>query len=488
MPPCQCYHMEKGPSAAGYALRQRRDFNQEGDSGMRAKRLSARSTNKPFFTNQALIRLLVPLVIEQLLAVTIGMADTVMVTSVGEAAVSGISLVDSINILFIQVFSALAAGGAIVTAQYLGRQEQQNACIAAKQLLYATTALSAVIMAAALLFHRFLLRLIFGNIDPAVMENAIVYFQLSAVSYPFLAVYNAGAALFRSMGNSKVSTLVSFLMNVVNIGGNALLIYGFHWGVAGAATASLVSRAMAAAIMLVLICHKSNPVHIEKVWKPELHFEMIRRILKIGVPNGVENGMFQIGKLIVQGLVATFGTSAIAANAIANTIASFINTPGTAIQLGLTTVVGQCVGGRDYEQAVRYTRKLLWLTYGLMALLNLIVFFVAAPLVGLFHLSAAAAADARAVLYTFTLASIVIWPLSFTLPNALRAAGDARFTMIVSMLSMWVFRIGFSYLLGGTAQMGLMGVWIAMYIDWLVRAVVFTFRFARGKWKAIHVI
>ena len=297
--------------------------------------------NPLFFSNHALVRLLVPLVIEQLLAVTIGMADTVMVTSVGEAAVSGISLVDSINILFIQVFSALASGGAIVTAQYLGRQERKNACIAAKQLLYATTALAAIIMAVALIFHRALLRLIFGNIDPAVMENAIVYFQLSAVSYPFLAVYNAGAALFRSMGNSKVSTLVSFLMNVVNIGGNAVLIYGFHWGVAGAATASLVSRAMAAVIMLVLICHKNNPIHIEKVWKPELHFDMIRRILKIGVPNGVENGMFQIGKLIVQGLVATFGTSAIAANAIANTIASFINTPGTAIQLGLATVVGQ---------------------------------------------------------------------------------------------------------------------------------------------------
>ena len=340
----------------------------------------------------------------------------------------------------------------------------------------------------ALIFHRALLRLIFGNIDPAVMENAIVYFQLSAVSYPFLAVYNAGAALFRSMGNSKVSTLVSFLMNVVNIGGNAVLIYGFHWGVAGAATASLVSRAMAAVIMLVLICHKNNPIHIEKVWKPELHFDMIRRILKIGVPNGVENGMFQIGKLIVQGLVATFGTSAIAANAIANTIASFINTPGTAIQLGLTTVVGQCVGGRDYEQAVYYTRKLLWLTYGLMGVLNIAVFLVAGPLVGLFHLSAAAAADARAVLYTFTVASILIWPLSFSLPNALRAAGDARFTMIVSMVSMWVFRIGFSYLLGGAAKMGLMGVWVAMYIDWLVRSIVFTIRFARGKWKELRVI
>lgn len=458
---------------------------------MRQKRLelTPRELNQPlFFTNRALVRLLVPLVVEQLLAVTIGMADTVMVTSVGEAAVSGISLVDSINILFIQVFSALAAGGAIVTAQYLGRQERSNACIAAKQLLYATTALAVAVMAVALVCHRWLLRLIFGNIDPAVMENAIVYFRLSAVSYPFLAVYNAGAALFRSMGNSKVSTLVSFLMNVVNIGGNAILIYGFGRGVAGAAVASLVSRAMAAVIMLVLVCHKSNPIHIEKVWKPELHFDMIRRILKIGVPNGVENGMFQIGKLIVQGLVATFGTSAIAANAIANTVASFVNTPGTAIQLGLTTVVGQCVGGRDYKQAVFFTKKLLWLTYGLMGILNVAVFFAAGPVVGLFRLSAAAAADARAVLQTFTIASVLIWPLSFSLPNALRAAGDARFTMIVSMLSMWVFRIGFSYLLGGTAEMGLMGVWMAMYIDWLVRSIVFLIRFARGKWKEQQVI
>lgn len=450
---------------------------------------TARDFENPlFFSNRALVRLLVPLIIEQLLAVTIGMADTVMVTSAGEAAVSGISLVDSINILFIQVFSALATGGAIITAQYLGRQERKNACTAAKQLLYATTALAVAVMAVALICHRFLLRLIFGNINPDVMENAIIYFQLSAVSYPFLAVYNAGAALFRSMGNSRVSTLVSFLMNVVNIGGNAVLIYGLHWGVAGAATASLVSRAMAAVVMLRLVCHKDNPVHIEKVWKPELHFGIIRRILKIGVPNGVENGMFQIGKLIVQGLVATFGTSAIAANAIANTIASFVNTPGTAIQLGLTTVVGQCVGGRDYRQAVYYTRKLLWITYGLMGLLNIAVFFAAGPLVGLFHLSASAAADARAVLYTFTIASLVIWPLSFSLPNALRAAGDARFTMIVSMISMWVFRIGLSYLLGGTAKMGLMGVWLAMYADWLVRSIVFTIRFARGKWRTLRVI
>ena len=152
------------------------------------------------------------------------------------------------------------------------------------------------------------------------------------------------------------------------------------------------------------------------------------------------------------------------------------------------SVVGQCVGGRDYEQAVYYTRKLLWLTYGLMGVLNIAVFLVAGPLVGLFHLSAAAAADARAVLYTFTVASILIWPLSFSLPNALRAAGDARFTMIVSMVSMWVFRIGFSYLLGGAAKMGLMGVWVAMYIDWLVRSIVFTIRFARGKWKELRVI
>ena len=443
---------------------------------------------RPLFTARSLRRLIIPLIIEQFLAVTIGMADTVMVASVGEAAVSGISLVDSINILLIQVFSALATGGAVVASQYIGRGERDNASKAAKQLVYAIFVVATMIMALSLIFLKSMLHGIFGNIDADVMANAEIYFLLSAISYPFLALFNGGAALFRSMGNSKVSMLISLLMNVVNISGNAILIYGFGWGVAGAATASLVSRALGAVIIIVLVCRKNLPIRVERIWKPELHPQMVRSILRVGVPNGMENGMFQIGKLLVQRLIAGLGTAAIAANAIANTIANFSNLVGMAIGLGMITVVGQCVGARDYDQATAYTHKLMRFVYLATGAINLVIFALLGPMVGLFNLSAAATADARSILYLSTISTIIIWPLAFALPNALRAAGDAKFTMLVSMVSMWVCRIGFSYIFALYLGMGVFGVWVAMIIDWVARAAFFTTRFLRGKWKEARVI
>ena len=440
------------------------------------------------FSRRQLIQLIWPLVVEQFLAVTIGMADTMMVASTGEAAVAGIGLVDSINLLLIQVFSALATGGAVVASQYIGHQEQDNACRAAKQLLYASTALSLIIMACVLSFNRSLLSFVFGRIEEKVMTNAETYFWLSAVSYPFLAIYNAGAALFRTMGNSRVSMLTSLMMNIVNICGNALLIFVFQWGVAGAATASLVSRMLGAVIMLVLVRNRRNPIYIEKVWRPEFHRKMVGRILKIGVPNGVENGMFQVGKLMVAGLVSSFATSMVAANTIAGNISSMVNIPGAAIGLGMVTVVGQCVGAGEYGQAVRYTKKLMTVTYIAMGVLNVGLFFAAGSLVGLFGLSDPAMDAAQEILQYSAVFCAMFWPLSFTLPNALRASGDARFSMAVSMLSMWIFRIGFSYLLVLCFDWKLMGVWAAMFIDWIVRAVVFTIRFCSGRWKNKRVI
>ena len=440
------------------------------------------------FSRRQLIQLIWPLVVEQCLAVTIGMADTMMVASTGEAAVAGIGLVDSINLLLIQVFSALATGGAVVASQYIGHQERDNACRAAKQLLYASTALSLVIMVCMLSFNRPILSFVFGRIEEKVMANAETYFWLSAVSYPFLAIYNAGAALFRTMGNSRVSMLTSLMMNIVNICGNALLIFVFRWGVAGAATASLVSRMLGAVIMLILVRNRRNPIYIEKVWRPEFHRKMVGRILKIGVPNGVENGMFQVGKLMVAGLVSSFATSMVAANTIAGNISSMVNIPGAAIGLGMVTVVGQCVGAGEYGQAERYTKKLIAVTYIAMGVLNVGLFFAAEPLVALFGLSDAAVDAAREILQYSAVFCAIFWPLSFTLPNALRASGDARFSMAVSMLSMWVFRIGFSYLLALCFDWKLMGVWAAMFIDWIVRGIVFTIRFCSGRWKSKRVI
>lgn len=411
-----------------------------------------------------------------------------MVTSVGEAAVSGISIVDSINILFINIFAALATGGAIVVAQYLGRDDGPNSKEAATQLVLSTTAISVVIMFVCLLGQNFLLDLVYGDVEAAVMVNARTYFFWSALSYPFLALYNGGAALFRVMGNSKVSMFCSLLMNVINIGGNAFLIFVMGWGVAGAAIASLVSRAVAALVVTALLRAESCPLRMDSLRQLRPDLPMIKSILRLGVPNGVENSMFQIGKILVQGIVASFGTVALAANAVANSIASFPNIAGGAVGLALITVVGQCCGAGRYDEAKSYILRLGAATYGMMITVNLLMLLAVKPIVGVFGLAPETTALTIEILVWFFLANMAIWPLSFMLPNGLRAAGDAKYSMVVSTISMWTFRIGFSYLLGIGLGLGVNGTWFAMYADWLCRAICFTLRFLSGKWQNKRVV
>lgn len=452
----------------------------------------------PMFTNQDLRRLMIPLIIEQLLLMTVGMADTMMVTTAGEAVVSGVSLVDNINILLINIFSALSTGGAVVVSQYLGRRDVEKARSAAKQLLYVVFFVGVLLMAMALIFREHILRLVFGNISQDIMDAALVYFLLTASAFPFMAIYNAGAALFRSMGNSKVSMFNSLIVNIVNITVNAILIYGFNMGAAGAGIGTLVSRIVAAAIIGFMITRPTHLVYIERLFHPELRWPMVKAILGIGIPNGIENGMFQIGKLLVLGLITSFDAgvdlalrgSAVAANAIANSIAGVVNVPGQGTGLAMVTVVGQCMGAGDHGQAVGYTKKLMAVVYISMGVLSLGLFLLSPVLVPCFNLTPATAALAIEVLRYCAVFTCIFWPMSFALPNALRASGDAKFTMLVSMISMWVCRIGMSYLLGASwgLNLGLLGVWLAMFADWIVRAGVFLTRFLRGKWKNHQVI
>lgn len=450
----------------------------------------------PLFTNRDLVRLMIPMVIEQLLLMTVGMVDIMMVTSAGESVVSGVSLVDNINILIINIFSALSTGGAVVVAQYLGRREPENARSAAKQLLYAALLVSLTLMGAALLFREYILRLLFGDISREVMDSALIYFLLTAAAYPFIAVYNAGAALFRAMGNSKVSMVNSLIVNVINIAVNALLIYGFGMGAAGAGIGTLASRVAAAVIIGVMITRPNLQVYVEDPFHPKLEQNMVRSILRVGVPAGIENSMFQIGKLLVLRLVTSFDLgvdltavgSAVAANAICGSIAGFINVPGQAVGLSMVTVIGRCMGACDHDQAIGYTKKLMKVSYLAMGISCLGLFLFAPALVPMFNLTSATAVIAVQVLRWCAVFTAVFWPMSFTLPNALRAAGDAKFTMVVSLLSMWICRIGLSYLLGSGWGLGLLGVWLAMFADWIVRGAVFLIRFLQGKWKDHHVI
>lgn len=438
---------------------------------------------KELFSREKLLKLILPLVVEQLLSVTVGMADMIMVSGAGEAAVSGISLVNTICVLLIMMFSALASGGAVVSAQYLGSKDKESACKSANQLVLICFLASAAIMIFSLLANRWLLNLIYGNVEKDVMDNAVTYFYITAISFPFLAIYNACAGLFRSMNNSKISMLVSAAMNVINIAGNAVLIYGFSMGVAGVGYATLLSRAVACVIMLILIRKPKYEIHITSYRKLGWFPQIIRNILHIGVPNALENSMFQIGKLFTQSLISSFGTASIAANACASTVETLADIPAMAIGLGLITVVGQCVGAGDYKQARYYTKKLIKYAYLFLFLVNVVIFASAHVISGWYNLTDLGDHYAVQLIRYHSVCCMLIFPLAFTIPNVLRAAGDVKYTMTVSIVSMWIFRIGLAYVIGGYMKLGVLGVWIAMTIDWAVRAVFNVIRLKGNKWE-----
>lgn len=434
------------------------------------------------FSNKDLRKLIIPLIVEQFLQISVGLMDSVMVASIGEAAVSGVSLVDSVFILFINVFSALATGGAVVAGQYIGRRDPETGCRAAWQMLLFIGMLSVVVMALCYLCRGFILHTVFGDIDDDVMRNSRTFLLIVSASIPFIALYNAGAAIFRVMGNSKIAMEMSLLMNGINLAGIAILIFGFHMGVEGAAIPTLIARIVAAVIIIKLLCNEKRLLHLPRPFVFRIDKMLLKRILYIGIPNGLENSMFQLGKILVLSLVSGFGTAAIAANAIGNYVAMFAILPGMAMGYTTITVVSQCVGARDYEQVRYYTKKLIKLCYLFMIAFNSIVLLALPLILQVYGLSDLASQYARQILIYHAVCAVLIWPISFTLPNTLRASNDVAMTMIISIVSMWVFRVAFSYLLGIYFHMELFGVWVAMTIDWLVRAICFAIRYRSGKW------
>ena len=457
--------------------------------------------NELLFSNKALWVLIWPLLVETILQNTVGIADVFMVASLGEAAVSGVSLVDSINILFIMIFSALATGGAVVCSQYIGNKNMKKAEETARQLIYTVVLSAFILMTVLMVFHKPLLRITFGSIEDDVMYNARIYFVITLLCFIPLALYDACAALYRAQGNSRISMNVSFLVNGINIAGNALLIYGFKRGVEGVAIPTLVSRIAGAVILMVKLHNqKGGELCIKGLGHIHLDWSLISKILKIGIPTGLENSVFQFGKVVVLSLISSYGTIAIAANAAANTMASLGIIPGQAIGIAMLTVIGQCIGAGRTDQAVYYTKKLMGITYAAMWMINVPFVIFLRDILGFYHLSPETTDLAYFMSIVHVASAMFIWPFSFTLPNSLRAANDAAFTMIVSMISMWTVRVGMSYVfkytgclgllsyLGAASYYGAVGVWVAMIMDWCVRIVCFVVRFAGGKWKTRKLI
>lgn len=440
------------------------------------------------FSNQRLIRLIIPLVIEQGLTILVGMCDGVMVSSVGEAAISGVSLVDMINAVILILFAALATGGAVVTSQFLGARQMEKARKSAGQLVLMAAVLGSIAAVLCIIFANGLMKLFFGSIDQAVMDAGLIYLRITALSFPFIALYNAGAAVFRSTGNSKISMQVSLLMNLINVVGNAFCILVLKMGVAGVAIPTLVSRAVAAAVILSMAAQKKNDLHLQRQWLFHVDRDMMRSILRIGIPSACENSIFQLGRLVVVSMIALFGTTQTSANAVANTLDSIGCIIGQAMGLAMVTVVGQSVGAGDLAQSKYYIKKLMAWTYALMGSSNVVLMLLVNPLIGLYSsLTDETVALARTLVLIHCGFAIVMWPTSFVLPNALRAANDVKFTMWVGVGSMIFFRVFTSWILCVYFQMGAIGVWIAMILDWICRIAFFLPRVLSGKWQTKYI-
>lgn len=434
------------------------------------------------FSPRQLKKLIIPLIIEQALAISVGMADTVMVSSLGDAVMSGVSLVDNINTLVINIFAAFGTGGAVVASQFIGARRPAHARATAAQVIVSTLLVSLAVTGICLALREQIISLLFGEIEQAVMSSASEYFFVSALSYPAIGVYSCCSALFRAMGNSKYSMYSSATANVINVIGNAIFIYALGEGAKGAAIASLIARVFAMAAMLWLLTDRKNVIYISFKEKFAFNMNMIKRIFRIGLPSSLENGIFQLGRIIVLRIIAVFGTVQIAANGVANSLSSLGCIPGQAMNLALITVVGTCVGAGDLVQVKYYTKKLMKLTYLFTAVVNSAIILSLPLTLRLYDLSDEAISLAFVLTVIHDGFAMLLWPSAFTLSNALRAANDVRYTMIVSVSSMIVFRVGLSLVFALGLGYGAIGVFAAMVVDWVFRTVLFVVRYRREKW------
>lgn len=440
------------------------------------------------YSGKALFALLIPIVIEQLLNSFMGMVDTMMVSNVGSEAISAVSLVDSINNLVIQVFAAMATGAAIICSQYLGNRDKEGCNRAARQVVLTVFVIAMVIMALGLVFRKPLLRLTFGQIDPGVMEKAQSYLLVTVLSYPFLALFNAGSAFFRAGGNSRFPMKVSVISNVLNVAGNAILIFGLGMGVTGAALSTLISRAFCAVVVFYFLRKPRQDIVVRDYRKIRPDMPLITKILAIGVPAGVENGMFQFGKLAIQSTVSTMGTTAIAAQAMANIMEMVNGIFGVGVGIGLMTMVGQAIGAGRNEEAKYYVVKCTKI--GLVGILVscLFVLGITKPVLWLAGMEADSAAMCFDMVVAITIAKPLFWAFSFIPAYGMRAAGDVKFSMLTSTITMWCLRVALCIFLVKTFSMGPMAVWYGMFADWAVRGIIFFCRFRSGKWLHSKVV
>lgn len=440
------------------------------------------------YSNRALLALFIPLLIEYGLEFCVGLADSIMVASLGEAAISGVSLVDFLVQLLIFSFSALATGGAVVAGQYLGDKQIDKAQNATTRLFWLSIKLSTILMILVIVLRYYIIGLLFGHIEADVWHNADVYLYIVALSIPFLAIYNVGAAIFRTTNDAQLPMKILLICDVINVIGNAICIYYLGWDVRGVAIPTVISRALSAVLIMYFVTNEDYKLKISTALRHYVDLDILKKVLKVGIPYGIENGLFQLGRVLVLSIVSTFGTMAIAANSVGYAIGIFSVLPGFAINLGLTAVISNCVGLNDYDQARYYNKKCLVIVIISHLIINLLIFAALPLILGIYNLSPQTAAMASEMIIWHGIFAVIIWPFAFTIPATFRGAGDSKSVMYISLAVMFTCRIGLSYVIAQWMGIGVFGTWIAMFIDWYVRAGIYVYRYFSNKWTQYRVV
>lgn len=446
------------------------------------------STSTAIFSNKELKSLILPLFAEQLLTMLVGIADTFAVSFVGEAAVSGVSLVNAFNTIFIYLFTALASGGAVIISQYIGRNEFDTVGKASSQLLSFSILFSVITALLIIGLNETLIKTIFGRVEENVSCACVTYLRISAYSYPALAVYNAGAALYRSFGKTSTTMYISIIANAINVIGNLIGVFVLNAGVAGVAYPSLISRIFSAVVITALCFSKKNIANYRLNWILKLNPKLLRQMLKIAVPNGVESGIFQLVKVALSSIVAMFGTYQIAANGIAQSIWSMASLVSVTMGPVFITVIGQCMGADNISEAERSFKKLIKITLIFSFAWNAAVFAATPILLNLYSIPKETKRLVILLVLIHNIFNTVAFPFADPLGKGLRATGDVKFTALVSLGTTIGVRLTFSILFGLTLNLGVIGIAWAMCLDWVLRGIVFWCRYKQNKWKKFKVI
>ncbi|MFD1465191.1 MATE family efflux transporter [Lapidilactobacillus mulanensis] len=452
------------------------------------KKLMTRYLSGESFDYRFVLSLLGPVIFDQFFLVAFNFINTAMISSSGEAAISAVNMVGSINVFLIQIFVAVGLGGTVLIAQYFGRKEYQMLGKVVNGTVFGAILVATSLALLFLLGHNLILNLLFGDAEKAVMDNARLYMVGVLISYPFEATVEGVNGSLRGIGRTKNSLQLSLVMNLLNLLFNFVFIIYFKMGVLGLVVSLNLSRWLASAFAGVTLFRHRDLFSLKWSSMKQPDFRMIKRVVTVCIPFAAESFFFNGGKIIMQMMIVSLGTQVIATNAIASSWVQLSEIVPTALGTALVPIVGQCIGRKNIKDARKITKS--FVSLGILAYVigEIILFLSFNKGIALFHPSDVIKPRIFELYLIFAVGHLLVWCISFTLPSALRAAGDAKFTTMVSLITMWGIRVGIGYLVGIVFGYGLPGIYFVWVCEWAVRGTIFLLRFRGKRWYVHRLI